>query len=783
MKTVFNFATLTAIFFSIMVNALFGQSANGIIKGKVVDAMVQEPLIGANIVVIGTNLGASTDENGEFTITNLEPGSYQLEISYIGYISLNKTDIMVAANKPVYLSIALKPNPIQGEEITVTAGYFIEEQEIEPSLITLSREEIRRFPGGFEDVVRTVATLPGVAINNGGGRNDLLVRGGGPAENLYVVNSIEIPNINHFGTQGTSSGSLSFINLDLVENVEFSAGGFNAEYGDKLSSVLSLSLTKGRDDRLGGKALISATQFGANLEGPIGGMGSFIFSARRSYLDFIFKAAGLPFTPVYTDFNFVGEFDLSPRDKFTFLSLLALDDIDRFNDNEEKRSKNASVMGNKQSQWINGINYKHIMNGSVLDITLQANRFDYTFNQADENLIPYFSSKSTETELGLKTVFTKKLKHSNTLMIGAGTKVPVLESNTSFADTIYDQNGRKVPFDALGLPQQIQIDQTTNKSYAFARLDLNLTKSLSTIIGIRWDYYDFIREKHYISPRLGLKYSLSEKVSLKANYGIYYQSPSFVWIYNPENENLKALRNNMTVLGLDYLVRNDVLMKVEGYVKQYDQLPSGTIPNVNDYLVQTNTGLAFGGRDDNFKSFGFYPMASVGEGISYGVELQMQKKYSEIPFYGQISISIGKAEVTAANGKTYPAQFDQRFIFNITGGYKIGNSWEFGGKFRYFTGAPVTPVYIPENNPVHPGFIQNLPDEYLKDRLPAGHHLDLRIDRYFYYQQSRITLYLDVQNVYNYKIPIIPSYDFWDKEIVRSNAIALLPSIGISVEY
>lgn len=774
--------SLIFIMFVAWFNWCFGQST-GTIKGRVIDATVKEPLIGANVVVVGTNIGASTDQNGEFIITNLPPGSYQLEISYIGYITLNKSDVVVSANKPVYLSIQLKPNALQGEEITVTAGYFVEEQEIEPSLITLSREEIRRFPGGFEDVVRTVATLPGVAINNGGGRNDLLVRGGGPAENLYVVNNIEIPNINHFGTQGTSSGSLSFINLDLVENVEFSAGGFNAEFGDKLSSVLSLSLSKGRDDRFGGKGLISATQFGAIVEGPIVNMGSFIFSARRSYLDFIFKAAGLPFTPVYTDFNFVGKFDLSPRNKFTFLSLLALDDIDRFNDSEKKRVKNASVMGNKQTQWINGLNYQHIMDGSFLDITFQANQFAYTFNQTDENLIPYFSSKSTETELGLKVILTKKIKKSSTFKIGAGVKIPILDNKTAFADTIYDQNGNKVPYSALGLPQNINIDQTTNKSFAFARLDLSLGGSLSSAIGIRFDRYDFIQDKMYISPRIGLKYGLTPKINLKLNYGIYYQSPSYVWVYNPENKRLKALKNNMTILGMDYLLRKDVFIKLEGYYKQYSQLPSGAIPGVNDYLVQTNTGLAFGGRDDNFKSFGFYPLASVGKGKAYGIEIQMQKKYSEIPFYGQISISLGKAEVTAANGKTYPAQFDQRFIFNITGGYKIGNTWEFGGKFRYFTGAPFTPVYIPEQNPVNPGLIQNLPDEYLTDRLPAGHHLDLRVDRYFYYQKSRITLYLDVQNVYNNKIPIIPFYDFWDKKIIRSNSIALLPSIGISVEY
>jgi outer membrane receptor for ferrienterochelin and colicin len=132
----------------------------------------------------------------------------------------------------------------------------------------LAAEEIRRFPGGFEDIVRTVATLPGVAVVNEGGRNDLLVRGGGPSENLYLINNIEVPNINHFGSQGSSSGALSFVNLDFIDRVEFSTGGFGARYGDKMSSVLSLGIRPGRSDRIGGEATISATQFGLNLEGP-----------------------------------------------------------------------------------------------------------------------------------------------------------------------------------------------------------------------------------------------------------------------------------------------------------------------------------------------------------------------------------------------------------------------------------------------------------------------------------------------------------------------------------
>ena len=242
-------------------------NSNGNINGYITDAKTKEPLIGANIILEGTQLGASSDENGFYNIEAVSPGTHVLKFLFIGYSDLIKSDIMVMPSTVTTVNAQMKASPFESEDIIVQAGYFVEDELPQTSTLNLAREEIRRFPGGFEDVIRTVSTLPGVAVNLAGGRNDLIVRGGGPSENLFIVNNIEIPNINHFGTQGTGSGSLSFINLDFINNVTFSTGGFTARYGDKMSSVLNLELNEGRTDRWGGKLLISATQFGTNLEG------------------------------------------------------------------------------------------------------------------------------------------------------------------------------------------------------------------------------------------------------------------------------------------------------------------------------------------------------------------------------------------------------------------------------------------------------------------------------------------------------------------------------------
>ncbi|HPN37572.1 MAG TPA: TonB-dependent receptor, partial [Melioribacteraceae bacterium] len=238
------------------VNISFAQT--GIITGKVVDKSTGEPLPGVNIKILGTDFGAATNIQGEFVVEKIKVGAYSIQASFIGYNTEIKTDVVVNSAKPIQLKFELIESVIQLQGVTVTSGYFNNIPTEVTSLSMLNYEEMRRSPGGFEDVVRALSVLPGVAQASAG-RNDLVVRGGAPSENLFLVDGFVIPNINHFGSQGATGGPLSFINLDYVNEISFSTGGFSAVYGDKLSSVLSIELKEGRKDRLGGKALISAT--------------------------------------------------------------------------------------------------------------------------------------------------------------------------------------------------------------------------------------------------------------------------------------------------------------------------------------------------------------------------------------------------------------------------------------------------------------------------------------------------------------------------------------------
>ncbi|MBN1971421.1 MAG: TonB-dependent receptor, partial [Candidatus Delongbacteria bacterium] len=727
-----------------LIIALFVMSYNlysnnyGVISGRVIDSDTKSPLPFANVTIIDTKLGAETDSLGQFYITNVPVGLQRVQVQYIGYLPQIKTDVSVSTGKVAFVEIRIEENSYQLEEAVFTLGYFPEDEKTQTSTVSLSSEEIRRFPGGFEDVVKTVSTLPGIAVNTSGGRNDLLVRGGGPSENLFLVNDIEIPNINHFSTQGSSSGSLSFVNLEFVDDVAFSTGGFSAEYGDKMSSTLALKIQNKNIKDYETKLNISATQYGANFKAPLFDNGNLIFSARKSYLDLIFKASGLPFVPVYTDFNLFANYDLSPEDKLFVLGLVAIDEIDRDQSSEENRIRNSGLLDNTQNIFIGGISYRRLIDGGYFDLILNNNHYRYDFEQVDEDEVPYFSSKAIENESNSKLNIFKAISNKIGIKSGISYKRITTDYETIFADSIYDQNGNKVAAMDLGLDGDLISKNSSNKYSFYSDMDYLLNSYFEFKLGMRVDYYDFLNDKYSFSPRGSVKYIFNQNLSFRLSGGTYFQSPSTVWMTNKANRDLKPLRNDMGVLGANYRIDDDLKLNIEGYYKNYSDLPSGTIEGVNDYIVITNTGIGFGGREDNFQSFGYAELNSGGKAYSYGADISMQKKYSDTPYYGLTSLSYSKTIVTPNNNKEYPSQYDQRIIFNLSGGYIFNPRWEVAFKFRYFTGIPITPVYIPSENPENPGFVKNLPDEFLKDRLDAGHHLDVRVDRTFNFEKSTL---------------------------------------------
>jgi hypothetical protein len=644
----------------------------------------------------------------------------------------------------------------------VTPDYFPRSPETELSTQTQSGEEVRRLPGGYEDVVRAISILPGVAQAQNG-RNDLIIRGGAPSENLYVIDNLEANNINHFGTQGASGGPLSFINLDYVDQTAFSTGGFGVGYGDKLSSVLNIDLRDGRYDRLGGKGTISASQFGLDLEGPLSRDGSYIISARRSYLDFIFKAAGFSFVPEYWDFLGKVDYRLNRANSIEVLGIGAVDNVKYFNDSADDRYDNSRVLGSDQNQAITGVTLKHLLGKGFINLTLGQNYVDYYFQQNDSLLQPIFRNKSKEAESYFKGELIYQLGKTWELNSGIQAKHVDFHSDIFLAPFVTD----------FGDTLEVNADLATGatKAALYSQFSFNPSRFRLTL-GARMDYFDLIDNSAAIAPRFSGSLYLDSKTTFNISIGRYYQAPSYIWLAaNALNRQLDFIGADQYVLGIERIIRPDTKISLEAYYKRYFDYPASLS---RTYLVLANTGAGFSGSDDGFASFGLDPLTSGGKGWSRGVELFMQKKLSQIPCYGLVSISLGEAKFTALDGISRPSSWDQRLIVNIGGGYIVNTAWEFAAKFRLATGRPYTPFNSDGTQDV---------TRYNSERVATNHSLDIRIDRRWMFSGWMMVTYLDIQNIYNRKFKDVPIWDERDMTIDNTSSIGILPSIGISVIF
>ena len=741
----------------------FGQITGGI-TGKVTDRITNESLPGVNIVVLGTDRGSSTNINGEFGISGLEPGTYQVRASFIGYNSITRSDVVVNSAKPAFVEFRLTESVIELEGVTVTSELFDELPTEVSSVKKFSYEEIRRAPGGFEDVVRALSVLPGVARQSAG-RNDLVVRGGAPSENLYVVDGFVVPNINHFGNQGATGGPLSFINLDYVNETTFSTGGFQANYGDKLSSVLKIDLREGRKDRIGGKALVSASQFGFNLEGPVNDKSNFIFSIRRSYLDFIFNAAGFNFVPEYYDLLAKYTYDIDNSNKLSYLFIGALNDVKFNNNDREDIFDNARILGNKQNQYTTGISYRHLFNKGFYNITLNRNYVDYDAFQNDTLLNPIFLNKSKEAEHELKADLVFKIANASEVNFGASAKYILFESDILFPEQFVTTFGETLPITSLNANEDFF------KFSAFGLYSANYFNRLRFNFGLRANYFTVLDEGLTVSPRLSMSYALTHLTNLNFSTGIYRQNPSYIWLTLPENRSLKPIRVDQYIFGISQLLREDIKVKIEAFYKDYSNYPTSEL---RPYLVLANTGGGFGGAEDNYASYGLEPLNSDGKGFSRGIEFSMQKKSSNRNHYGIASITYSQSKFTSLDGVERSGQYDQRWIVSLSAGYIFNEKWEASLKFRYATGSPYTPYNFDGTQSSGNYLIENFRD---------SHALDVRIDRRWNFDGWALVTYIDVQNIYNQKNISGIRWNYAERKIEENEGIGILPSIGISLEF
>lgn len=756
--------------FGFLLVALIAQSQNtGIITGKVTDAKTQEPLIGATVLLEGTTLGAQTDVDGKFRIASIPPKSYNLKVQYVGYQPKSVFNIVVTTGNILNYNIELDADNKELDEVVIKTRTFGKKTETPLSVQSLTSEEIKSNPGGNFDISRVIQALPGVGGNTGGGafRNDIVIRGGGPGENVFYLDGIEIPVINHFTTQGASGGPQGILNVSFIEDVSLASSSFKANVDNALSSVLSFKQRDGNSERLQGNARLSASEFGITLDGPITKNTTFLASARRSYLQFLFTALDLPIRPNYWDFQYKTTTKIDDKTTLTTIGVGAIDEFsfavprNATPDDEYVIRSNPII---NQWNYTMGASIKRRITNGVLNISASRNMFENRLDRfadgrnGDESARTLrIKSQEIENKFRLDvSKFIGKWKYSY-----GGVFQYVKFNNTGFARV------RNPILDSLGNEIRPPVSVGLNSSIEFFRYGIHgdvsrrfFKERLSVVFGLRADGNNFMQSGNEmwrtLSPRLSSSYAVTSNFNINATVGRYFRLPSYTVLGfrdrngNLANTNTQYIGVDHYVAGIEYLPTNSTRITVEGFLKNYFNYPV----SVRDGISLANVGTEFG-------AVGNEAITSNGKGQAYGFEVFLQQKLTK-NFYTTVSYTFFYSKFSGADGRLIASAWDTRHLVSAIAGYKFKRGWEAGIKHRFAGGSPYTPFDLDASrqNYLLTGVGTFDFNNLNTLRLGAFNQTDIRIDKKWNFKRITLDVFLDIQNVLRVVSPAFPRYNF-----------------------
>lgn len=766
------------------------------IKGTVIDKSTRQPLEFVNVLVVGLGIGASTDSNGNFTITQVPPGIYRLQASFLGYKTALTSEYRVNHVTP-YVQIELEEENTSLNEVVVTASPFQRVVESPVSLRVIGLQEIEKAPGANRDISKVVQNYPGVAFSPIGYRNDLIVRGGGPSENRFYLDGVEIPNINHFSTQGASGGPVGLIDADLIRSVKFYSGAFPADRGNALSSVLDFSLRDGDMERNSLKATLGASEVSLSSNGHLGKKTSYLVSVRQSYLQALFKVLGLPFLPAYTD----ASFKLKTRfDSHNELTLLGLGGLDRMKLNLGIEGEDAEYMLSylpkiEQETYTVGGVYRHYTPIHVQTIVLSQSylnnrniKYRNNDERSEDNLTLHLGSVEQETKLRMENTSSWSVWKVKAGFDLNYSRYKSDEYRKIFADALREYN--------------YHTDLSLWRWGLFASIDYAAPdKSFTASIGVRTDgnnYSDKMKELwRQLSPRLSVSYRLAEGLFLSGHVGLYYQLPSYTALgFKGEagdyvNKHLDYISVSQESVGLSWTPNENMEFTVEGFYKLYGNMP---------FSLSDQIPLSCKGND--YGTIGNEALSSEAKGRSYGAELMFKWLLTQ-KLNLSSSLTIFKSEFKDGKQGSYvPSAWDNRFILNVSGTYNFPKHWSLGAKVSCIGGSPYTPYDEAKSSLVEAWDVQGRAyydySRYNQERLPVFGQLDVRVDKTFYLKKCMLGFYLDIQNITASKLrrpdalmstgqienPSAPlAEQRYVMKSIRQESGTLLPTLGITFEY
>lgn len=759
----------------VLLQILHGMSnpgyARGSVKGKVTERGSGRPLSGIIISSEHNSIITKSDTAGYFELPGLiGDGMYTLRAAGEGFAVIEKKVTLSDTESDQFVKIEMNELNVIWNDVTVSSGNS-DTKITGISAARLDAADMKYTPGTLQDVVRAVQILPGVAQPDPL-RNDLLVRGGGPSENLYIVDGFQIPNINHYGSLGATGGPASYINPDYVRDITFSTGGFGAQYGGKMSSVMEISMRNTAGGGRNTKLILAASQVGLSTEGTLSSGADYFLSVRRSYMDLVFKSYGFDYAPRYYDAYGKVNFKLSNDDNVSLLFLGTYDDLAIFkpiNSNDSKDYNKDVYSASYQKSYTYGISYSHTFGSGMINLSFNRNYMNF---ESVPNVVLLNNSHETENILSGKIIY--RPTDNDELDFGISGASVLTSYDIRFITTYKtDAVPRKytTPLGDIILNSGLIQKKASAKAGIYMQYSKKLTERLRTSAGIRCDYYDALIEKPVLSPRFMLQYALSDNTDISYSTGTFYQAPSYIWIAASDINSLKHIKSEQHIFTINYDYSKNSTVRFETFYKKYSDYPVSTI---RPYLSMANIGSRFSGKDEGFASFGLETLVSQGSGDTHGGEFTMEKKFPDDGISLLLTSAYCRAYYTALDGIRRPAAADQIWNFRILASVDLGYSWNAAIKFRYSGGAPLTP-YNSDGT-------QNLED-YNTGRYAPNHALDIRINKNWEFGIFNLNTFIDVLNVYNRKNK---TYIYWDHEkgrIADNKVIGILPTVGVNIEF
>ncbi|WP_375562920.1 TonB-dependent receptor domain-containing protein [Bernardetia sp. OM2101] len=745
----------------------------GIVQGTVRDKDTQEPLIGVSVIVLESDpiIGVVTDLEGNYKL-EIPVGSYNLEASYVGFAPLKKFNIVVGTGNAnnVNFELAESSSNLEGVEIVARKATSASPTTVESPLSTqrLTTEEIKSNPGGNFDISRVVQALPGVGSTSGGGgfRNDIIIRGGAPNENVYYLDGIEIPVINHFATQGSAGGPTGILNVSFIEDVTLNTSAFDARYDNALASVFTFKQKEGNSERLQGNIRLSGTELAATFEAPLGKKTTMLLSARRSYLQFLFALIDLPIRPNYWDFQYKVTHKFNEKTTLTAIGVGAIDDFS-FEAPEESTPESEYILRSSPSinQWnyTTGFALKRLVKDGYVNVALSRNMFD--------NCLDQFEDRQENEEFRTLLLESQEIENKLRIDVNKSKKgwkyaYGIVGQYVKFNNDIFNRLRKEIR-DSTGniIQPEVQINYNSAIDFfrygAFGQVSKTvLNNKLGLSFGVRTDMNTFMdtgnNPLETLSPRLSASYYLNDEWSINGSVGRYFKIPIYT-VLGFQNENgefvnksNKYISSTHYVLGTEFLPRASTRFTVEGFYKNYANYP-----------VSVRDGISLANQGGGFGAIGNEAVTSTGEGRAYGFEFLFQQKLIS-KIFAVFSYTFVRSEFAGTDGELISSAWDNGHLISGILGRKFGKGWEMGLRYRFAAGSPYTPFdllasqrnYLTTGN----GVLDN--SRLNSERLGNFSQLDFRLDKKINFKKITLDLYIDIQNALLQGSPQFPRYTF-----------------------